>query len=65
MLGKCPVCATAITHEDETLQATRLYRCDVCRLEFVIDAKTGHLVRARFEQGDGASDPEHRRDRSA
>jgi hypothetical protein len=54
MSGRCPVCDAAINHEAETLTAARLYRCDGCRLEFVIDAKTGKLVRARFEQGHSA-----------
>jgi hypothetical protein len=65
MPGRCPVCSTTITHEAETLQATRLYRCLLCRLEFVVDARTGKLVRARFDQVDSADKADHRRDRSA
>ena len=43
----CPACSTVIRHQEAVESAPRpgiVYRCPVCRLELVVDEKTGKLT---------------------
>jgi hypothetical protein len=42
MPWKCPACVTALSHSpiDATPRPGVIYRCSVCRLEFVLDTVT-------------------------
>jgi hypothetical protein len=58
MPWKCPACSIQI-HHLETESAPRLgvqYRCHVCRLELVLDAKSQRLVLAPLSS-DFVDDP--------
>ena len=48
MPWKCPACVTAIRHApiDATPRPGVIYRCSVCRLEFVLDKVTQKLTLA-------------------
>lgn len=48
MPWKCPACVTAITHapNDAMPRPGVIYRCSVCRLEFVLDKATKKLTLA-------------------
>jgi hypothetical protein len=48
MPWKCPACSTAISHAaiDAMPQPGVIYRCSVCRLEFVLDRVTKKLTLA-------------------
>jgi predicted RNA-binding Zn-ribbon protein involved in translation (DUF1610 family) len=51
----CPACQTTIRHDGEVPAPARVYRCNVCRLELVVDPKTDNLVLAPFQPTDTAS----------
>jgi rubredoxin len=53
MPWKCPACETQIRLDGNRLEANRIYRCHVCRLELVLDDETGKLTVAPLP-----SDPE-------
>ena len=44
MPWKCPACQTQIRHDGDSPEPKRLYRCNVCRLELVLDDSTQRLV---------------------
>jgi hypothetical protein len=46
MPWKCPACETAIQHHDPEPRPGMVYRCNICRLELVVDARTGNLTLA-------------------
>jgi hypothetical protein len=45
MPWKCPACLTSITHTEALSRPApdTVYRCHVCRLELVVDSRTGRL----------------------
>jgi hypothetical protein len=47
----CPACSTVIRHPEGVDAVPRpgvVYRCSVCRLELMVDEKTGKLTVAPF-----------------
>jgi hypothetical protein len=52
MRWNCPACDAPIRHEAQTGAPARVYRCSVCRLELVVDAKADRLVLAPFQPVD-------------
>ena len=44
MPWKCPACQIQIRHDGVGPERNRIYRCHICRLELVLDEKTGKLT---------------------
>ncbi len=44
MPWKCPACQIQIRHDGVGPEPNRIYRCHICRLELVLDEKTGKLT---------------------
>jgi hypothetical protein len=64
MPWKCPACSEQIRHNPEE-QAPRhsvVYRCHICRLELIVDARSGKLTLAPIPaDGTDAADQPARR----
>ena len=48
----CPACQTTISLDSVRQEPARVYRCNVCRLELVVDPSRNALVLAPFEPTD-------------
>ena len=46
MTWTCPACRTAIQHTEDQPRPGTVYRCHICRLEFVVDGDLGKLTLA-------------------
>jgi rubredoxin len=46
MSWKCPACGSLIQHHEEAPRPNVVYRCNVCRLELVVDPETGKMTLA-------------------
>jgi rubredoxin len=46
MSWKCPACSSRIQHHEEVPRPNVVYRCNVCRLELVVDPETGKMTLA-------------------
>jgi len=46
MPWRCPACQTQIQHNDldPRPRPKTIYRCHICRLELVLNERTGHLT---------------------
>jgi hypothetical protein len=53
MSWTCPACGSEIQHREERPHPSVVYRCSVCRLEFVVDLKTGQMVLASLPPSSG------------
>ena len=41
---KCPACETPIHYDGEAPHPKRVYRCNVCRLELVLNEDNGQFI---------------------
>ena len=46
MPWKCPACHTAIQHQEPEPRPGVVYRCNICRLELMVDMQTRNLALA-------------------
>jgi rubredoxin len=61
MPWKCPACQSALRHDEEMPHPGSVYRCHVCRLEFIADLATQRLVLAPLPTPEPDPAPEPRR----
>jgi rubredoxin len=57
MSWTCPACGSEIQHHEERPLPSVVYRCNVCRLEFVVDLRIGQMALAPLPPPSGDVKP--------